>query len=222
MSGVVARAPQRGGRVTAAARATGEMAALTAAPTRGRRPARGTPADAPVAYHAARVLLVIRWCGRPQTSADRRPAIKGRTLLAKLDFFVRYPNYLVAAATIRNRTLAPADLGAGTLAETSSVESRMVRYRYGPWDHVYYVVLAYLIGKGLIVVEQEARTEVFRLTARGDAVAQELSRSPAYADVTARAKTSYRLFNSYSGNGLKDFIYRHFPEVVARGIGEAI
>jgi hypothetical protein len=168
------------------------------------------------------MLLVIRWCGRPQASDERRPGIKGRTLLAKLDFFVRYPAYLLAAARIRERTVLAADLGVTTAAEMASVESRMVRYRYGPWDHVYYTVLAYLIGKGLLSVEQGPRTEVFRLTERGDAVVHLLSGRAEFADIVARAKAVYRIFNQFSGTGLKDFIYRHFPEVLARKMGQTV
>jgi hypothetical protein len=102
------------------------------------------------------------------------------------------------------------------------VESRMVRYRYGPWDHVYYIALAYLIGKGLVQVELSGGTETFRLTERGRAIATELAADPAYVDLAQRARSVYRLFNRYTGSRLKDFIYRHFPEVVGRKLGQTI
>lgn len=179
--------------------------------------------DENLAYHAARLLLLVALTGKPQSrTGGRRPGIKGRTLLAKLDFFVRYPTYLREAAQVRGSAVTLAELGLEDGAELETVESRMVRYLYGPWDHLYYVTLAYLIGKGLLVVEIDRGTEVFRLTELGSTIVAALEGNPAFQDYTARARVAYRLFNSFSGSRLKDFIYQHFPEVVGRGIGETI
>jgi len=98
----------------------------------------------------------------------------------------------------------------------------MVRYLYGPWDHVYYPALAYLIGKELIVIEMKRGTEIFRLTSKGWDVADKLAQEPAYADLARRADTAYHLFNKYKGSGLKNFIYTYFPEVVSRKLGAII
>src|SRR5687767_8037481 len=99
------------------------------------------PRDESLAYHAARVLLLIARCGTPRSArAAARPGIHGRTLLAKLDFFLRYPEYLRRAAALLRRPVGEAAMGETYRQETTSVESRMVRYRYGPWDHLYYPV----------------------------------------------------------------------------------
>jgi len=188
-------------------------------------------ADETLAYHASRVLILVAFCGTPRGArATARPAIEGRTLLAKLDFFLRYPSYLRKAAVIQQESGALKkkiiftndDFGLTTEAEATSVESRMVRYLYGPWDHVYYETIAYLVGKGLIIIEKKRGTEVFRVTALGQEVAAQLASDPAYGDLTRRAITAYYLFNSFTGTGLKDFIYRNFPEVVNREIGATI
>ncbi len=180
-------------------------------------------ADETVAYHAARLLLIVALCGTPQGKrATQLPGIKGRTLLAKLDFFLRYPAYLARAAEIEHRRVETRDLGLSSPDEAMTVESRMVRYRYGPWDHVYYTALAYLIGKELIRVELTAGTETFRLTDRGREVATIFAEDPSYSDLAERARTIYRLFNRFSGTRLKDFIYRHFPEVVGKKLGATI
>lgn len=174
-----------------------------------------------LAYHGARLLLVVAFCGRPR-SGQNLPGIEGRTLLAKLDFFIRYPGYLRRAAILLRRELTDEDLGLKQDYELRSVESRMVRYLYGPWDHIYYQALAYLIGKQLIVITIQGGTEIFRLTVLGKEVAEKLAQDPAYADLARRADSAYRLFNKYSGSGLKAFIYRNFPEVVNRRVGETI
>lgn len=176
-----------------------------------------------LAYHAARLLLLIRFCGKPQKDrASDLPGIEGRTLLAKLDFFLRYPAYLKKAAEILDRDFSAEDLGLVPDDEVRSVESRMVRYLYGPWDYVYYPVLAYLIGKELTTVEMAGGTEVFRLTSNGRDIADALSREPVYEDLTRRANIAYRLFSRYKGTGLKDFVYAYFPEVVNREVGATI
>ena len=106
--------------------------------------------------------------------------------------------------------------------EDPTVESRMIRYLYGPWDHLYYPVLAYLIGKRLIEVQIRKNTEIFRLTAKGFELAGRMSTESTYSDVAGRAKLVRALFYNFSGTRLKDFIYRSFPEVVAREIGGTI
>lgn len=180
------------------------------------------------AYHAARLLLLVRLCGVPQGSgAKELPGIEGRTLLAKLDFFLRYPAYLKRAASIlnvrlKNREFTDKDFGLEQPTDINAVESHMVRYLYGPWDFKYYLVLAYLIGKGLIRVEMKGHTEIFRLTTKGQQVAQKLAEDPSYIDIVSRAQTAYHLFNKFNGNRLKTFIYNNFPEVVNRRLRELI
>ncbi|MBE3037270.1 MAG: hypothetical protein IMZ62_00420 [Chloroflexi bacterium] len=172
-----------------------------------------------MAYRAARVLLLIGHCGKPRGVA---PGVTGRTLLAKLDFFLRYPAFLARAAKALNQDVSLKALGVESAGELTSVESHMVRYRYGPWDHAYYVILAYLIGKGLLVVDLKNRTETFRLTDAGREMADRIGRDPAFADLAERADLVYALFNRLGGTKLKDFIYREFPEVVSRDLGAAI
>lgn len=174
--------------------------------------------DENLAYHAARLLILISRCGTPR----RTPGIKGRTLLAKLDFFLRYPAYLQRAAATEKRNIGLGDIGVESSDELQSVESRMVRYRYGPWDHLYYPVLAYLLGKGLVEVSTKQRTELFTLTPKGNQIATALISDSNYNDLVKRADVIYTLFNRLSGSGLKDYIYKHFPEVVGLNLNERI
>jgi len=181
------------------------------------------PAAENIAYHAARLLLLISYCGKPRGArAVMLPAVEGRTLLAKLDFFLRYPNYLVKAAEILQKKISDEDAALTGERGAISVESRMVRYRYGPWDHIYYPALAYLVGKRLIVIETIRGADIFRITPQGREVSNRLSKDAAYQDLVRRAETVYKLFNKYTGNRLKDFIYDNFPEVVNRKLGETI
>lgn len=178
-----------------------------------------------VAYHASRLLLLILLCGKPRGKAtEKLPGIEGRTLLAKLDFFIRYPFYLRRASTILGKNVSNEDLGLNIREEEQSIEAQMVRFFYGPWDHVYYLALAYLVGKELITVEKSeiSNTEIFRLTQKGQTVGRQIVNDPAYTDLASRAEITQSLFNKYNGNRLKNFIYKNFPEVVGRKIGTNI
>lgn len=180
------------------------------------------PSTENLAYHVARLLILIGHSGKPQSSLGKLPAITGRTLLAKLDFFVRYPNYLKRASIELGIPCTENDLGISKPEDLNTVESRMVRYLYGPWDSVYYVVLAYMIGKGLIEPPLASKVDVFRLTLKGLSVLRNLEAAPAFSDLVRRADTIHRFFNTYNGSRLRSFIYQKFPEVVSHKLGEKI
>ncbi len=94
--------------------------------------------DDNITFHATRLLLLIKVSGRPVSN----PRIEGRTKLAKMDFFVRYPQFLNKAAS---KLLSSADYEEvkSQLVVNPTVESHMIRYKYGPWDKKYYLTLAY-------------------------------------------------------------------------------
>ena len=100
-----------------------------------------------LAYHQARVLLLVAAVSQRQEHARK---LDGMTKLAKLDFLLRYP----ALAPQVLDALDPADprlhLSGGDVADPTSVEAPMTRYKYGPWDDRYYAVLGALVGRGLL------------------------------------------------------------------------
>ncbi|RYF32837.1 MAG: hypothetical protein EOO38_30605, partial [Cytophagaceae bacterium] len=121
-------------------------------------------ADDLVEFHAARLLLLIKLCG----TSNR---IDGLTKLAKLDFFVRYPEFFIEVCQ---------RLGKDTTVQPASVESPMVRYHYGPWDHRYYQVLGFLEGRGLIEVRKVDRQIQFSLTELGLSTVRPLEKASSY------------------------------------------
>src|SRR5690349_19688961 len=118
--------------------------------------------------HAARLVVLMRICGDGHTGL-----IRGRTKLAKLDFFVRYPAFLEAAVQrVRRQRPSLADYRAGT----EGVEASMVRYRFGPWDHRYYNLLGLLDARALIKIGGGAgRVETYSLTEAGRQLADSLA-----------------------------------------------
>lgn len=178
--------------------------------------------DENIPYHVARLLILIGICGTPQNNPNKLPAIKGRTLLAKLDFFMRYPNYLEKAGNILGFSFNDNQLGISSMDAINTIESRMIRYLYGPWDDIYYIAIAYMIGKGIIEPLRPSKVDLFQLTAFGKSVLSELLNDIAFSDLFARGDTIYHLFNNYSGSRLKDFIYLYFTDIVNQDIGEVI
>lgn len=158
-------------------------------------------ADQITEFHAARILLLFHLCGV-------KNRLVGLTKLAKLDFFVRYPDFFQRAA----RHLEGKDEPTGVTA----VESAMVRHHYGPWDARYYQILAYLEGRELIAVERDDKAFVFSLTDAGLALARRLAGDPAYRDLGTHMKAVKKLLGGKSGDVLKKLVYELFDEEVAK------
>ena len=160
-----------------------------------------------IQYHDARILLLIEAMG------PRGATMNGLTKLVKLDFLLRYPQFL--ERLLRKGQIPWPDGTAPTAAEMLAVEAPMIRYKYGPWDDRYYPILGYLRGTGLADVQRTDGTMTIRLTDAGRALARQLSHDPAWARVWHRAQLLHQHFN-LSGNALKDRIYNELPDVVDR------
>lgn len=164
------------------------------------------------AFHAARILLLLLYCGR-----GPRHTIRGRTKLAKLDFFVRYPRFLERAAA----ELQP-DRPGDRQVDPEAVEARMIRYRFGPWDHRYHDVLGSLEARGLIRVSRAATSDAFELSGEGLGAARQLADNPVYGPVIDRCTLTNELLGDMTGTQLKEFVYRNFVDEVARISSESV
>ncbi len=163
-------------------------------------------ADNIVEFHAARLLLLVSLCG----TANR---IDGLTKMAKLDFFVRYPDFFAVA----KKDQAPVS------QSSEAVESAMVRHHYGPWDKRYYHILAYLESKKLIEIVKHKNSFIITLTADGKNIAVALAAKPSFASLVERMKAVKIEFGSKSGSTLKKLIYILFDEEVGKKpLGEVI
>lgn len=164
--------------------------------------------------HRGRLLVLMRVFA----GADNAATIEGLTKLAKLDFFLRYPTYLERALRVRDARPARVQVRD---AERVSVESRMVRYRYGPWDARYREFLNELVGLGLAYVSVRGRTVHIGLTDSGFERAGAVADDPAYEDILRRARLLKAHLN-LSGTGLMKFVYETFPEIADMRMREEI
>ena len=170
--------------------------------------------DDAVDLHAARLLLLLdAFRGK-----DGSGQVQGLTKLAKLDFLLRYPVMLERALQARGRTTRDVMMEDH---ERNSVESQMVRYRFGPWDHRYREFLNVLVARGLARVDIDGRTVVIGLTAGGRSVARELAEDPLF-EAYARRSAALKRHIDLTATNLMRFIYETFPEVTTLRSNEPI
>jgi hypothetical protein len=97
-------------------------------------------------------------------------------------------------------------------AERLGVESRMVRYKYGPWDDRYYPILGTLIGLGLVAPTSGKGRVALSVTTEGAAIAQSLSRQTPWVTMASRCGFVVDKFDM-TGSKLKETIYKELPVV---------
>jgi hypothetical protein len=155
-------------------------------------------------YHEARVLILI--C----QFTDPGQPFRGLTKLAKVDFLLRYPvmaERLLPAGTPWPGTAPTAD-------ERQAVESRMIRYKYGPWDDRYYPILGGLVGKRLGTLVSVAGATEITPTDIGRRLSDQLASGDPWSIVAERARFLRGYFD-LPGGQLKDMIYARLPDVAA-------
>ncbi len=162
--------------------------------------------------HCARLLVLV------YAFAGASGRLEGLSKLAKLDFLLRYPVLLERAVAARGRS--PKDIKVED-HERNSVESRMVRFRYGPWDHRYYRLLTVLVAKGLISLHADGRRVNIALTSVGTTVAENISNSKEFEDWTRRSRILKSTLDLTASNLIR-FIYKTFPEIVSLKLNEEI
>ncbi len=164
--------------------------------------------------HLSRLLVLLR----AFESKKGGQGIDGKTKLVKLDFLLRYPVFL-------ERALKEKEIPENTIAvmdyERNSIESTMIRYRFGPWDPRYDTFINLLIGLGLCALTKENRMVYIGLTQKGYEVATQLSKAEEFENITNRAQVLKKHFDQ-GGTSLMHFIYDTFPEIVSLKSGETI
>lgn len=159
----------------------------------------------------ARLLLLI------SAFSDDEEGLEGRLKLAKLDFLLRYPAYFKRAFALK----APKEKDPVTKHGDETIESRMIRYRYGPWDPASYNLIGRLVARGLVVPVKNRYGIGLRATANGKILAARLAGDPAWESTGRRAALLRKHFD-YTGKYLKEFLYENFPEMTGKEMGETV
>ena len=171
-------------------------------------------------FHLGRLLVLLRSADarklKPETKAK---AVEGITKLAKLDFLLRYPTCLERALKHIGRDPSVARVQP---RERTSVESKMIRFRYGPWDERYRRWLGLLAARSLLKLGIEGNTVQIGLTDSGRDLADQFRKDPLYLELTHRSDVITRIFGGLPATHLKDFVYEAIPEITDMRWGEEI
>jgi hypothetical protein len=171
-------------------------------------------------FHLARLLVLLGSAdARKSTALTKAKAVEGITKLAKLDFLLRYPTCL-------ERALSKLGLDASVAnvlpRERTSIETKMIRFRYGPWDGRYRRWLGLLAARGLVTLGLQGNTVQIGLTSAGRELAEGFRADPVYSDLSRRADIVLKSVGAMSATRLKDFVYEAIPEIVDMKWGEEI
>lgn len=167
--------------------------------------------------HEARLLLLLRH------AADRgEGTIEGITKLAKIDFLLRYPVYFQRLINRLNRSRKRPVILPMRPYESDTVESKMIRFRYGPWDPRYRRWIGILMAKGLADTYLKGKTVHVKLTDDGVTLARKIAETEEFQDLDARSRLIDKTVGSKSGQWLKEEIYEIVPELYGMPWGEEI
>jgi hypothetical protein len=106
--------------------------------------------------------------------------------------------------------------------ERDTVESRMIRFRYGPWDGRYRRWIGLMVARDLAATYVTGNTVNVLLTQSGREVADVIAKLDEYADLQARSKLIFAAVGGIAATKLKDFIYAKFPELLNMRWGQEI
>jgi len=165
--------------------------------------------------HNVRILILISILCNDKIEKE----LKGITKLAKLDFFLRYPTALKRALQKLGKTEYDLNLHDH---ELDSVESKMIRFRYGPWDMRYRQYLAILESMRLIGVSVNKQTIEIRITSKGIDAAKKFKQKLEFQDFVSRAQILNATLGKMKGTELKDMVYVLIPELHDMKFGELI
>ena len=106
--------------------------------------------------------------------------------------------------------------------ERTSIETKMIRFRYGRWDARYRRWLGLLAAKGLVHLGVEGNTVLIGLTDAGRALSAPVRNESLFAELTRRSDLTVKAVGSMSATRLKDFVYQAVPEIIDMKWGEEI
>ncbi|MCC7137790.1 MAG: hypothetical protein IT460_05105 [Planctomycetes bacterium] len=171
-------------------------------------------AESRAELHLARLLLLLG-----HGAKRGHGAVDGITKLAKLDFLLRYPRFLERLLKLHRKHPPQVPM---LPHEADTVESSMIRFRYGPWDPRYRLWLGLLLAKGLVDLRLDGRRVVVEITPRGTECFHALAARSEMSTLADRAGVVMESLWSLNGTRLKDLVYEAVPELQGMSWGEEI
>ncbi len=168
--------------------------------------------------HLSRLLILLRAATKTRKGANPK-TVEGIMKLAKLDFLLRYPNCLERVLKAQDTSIEQANVQE---YERKNIETKMIRFRYGPWDERYRRWIGLLVARGLVITYLEGKTVHIGLTERGLEIATQFSLLEEFSDLESRSQLVISAVGKKTATVLKDFVYQVFPELLSMRWGEEI
>ena len=172
-------------------------------------------------FNEARLLLLLKAAAGKEETAK---PLEGIMKLAKMDFLLRYPNMLERALKVIGESKKSALAAAIAIPEEDrdTIEARMIRFRFGPWDPRYRRWLSILVAKQLASVYREGRTVKIQISKAGMAVAGQLAETEAFKPLAERARVVQSAVGNMPSSKITAFVYKIAPEIISTKWGNAI
>jgi len=172
-------------------------------------------------FNEARLLLLLK------VAAGRGKApkpLEGIMKLAKMDFLLRYPNVLARALVALKKPGETPQMATSGIPEEDrdTIEARMIRFRFGPWDPRYRRWLSILVAKQLAIVYREGRTVKIQLTETGKTLAGRLEGDSGFTALAERARVVNGAVGHMPSTKLTSFVYKIVPEIISMKWGNPI
>jgi hypothetical protein len=106
--------------------------------------------------------------------------------------------------------------------EENTVESKMIRFKYGPWDPRYRTWIGLLHAKGLVDTYIDKGAVYILLTEHGTDVANEIAEREEFRVLSERSDLVCRAVGQFSATRLRDLVYLLVPELTGMHWGEEI
>jgi hypothetical protein len=161
-------------------------------------------------FHLARLLIMLNNFDEMGTKAY----VEGITKLAKLDFLLRYPLCLERVIQDKGKKLKQPIVIPEN--EINTIESKMIRFRYGPWDERYRRWISILVSKGLISAFH------LKITPLGKGIATSFCALPEFEELNRRSKIVVQLVGNMAATALKNYVYKIVPEITSMKWGNEI
>jgi hypothetical protein len=171
-------------------------------------------------FHLARLLLLLN-----AYDSSSKNSIEGITKLAKLDFLLRYPTCLdrVLKSQTKAKSIKLAEAARPIEEkEVRTIESKMIRFRYGPWDDRYRRWIGLLVAKGLVIAFLDNKTVNLKVTEAGKLIASQLAAQSEFQQLSTRSELVVKLVGKMAATALKNYIYEIVPEITAMKWGDEI
>lgn len=158
------------------------------------------------------LMLMYTFAGRNETGK-----IEGITKLAILDFLLRYPVALDKALEKLecqgNKTIDKKRFKLQSY-EINSIDAKMMKFNFVPWDFKYRRIVYILKAKDLIHIDTDGKKIVLAITAKGINTSKKIKNLKDYEYLIARCSIVKTVFGSWSKKKLIDMIYSTFPEIL--------